>query len=321
MRTIAARVTTWCAVGCVLCGQSGPPAAEATAPEIPGVVAEGTKVQLIQTWDPSLGGEGPVAMPDGSVLFSQQNARKIIRVDKTGMVSTYLDTAPNQVLALAYDLKGRLIGTHRGQPTGVVVLTPMRSTLADTFEGQPFGRPNDLVVDRKGGVYFTDNSGPRPGQPPPPAGSKPGIYYIKPDGQVLRVSDALPQPNGIQLSPDEKVMYVGAGAASFVTALDVQADARVINPRDFAQVSEPGVPGGADGMAMDTAGRLYVAANGGIKVFSPRGGQPLGTIPMSVKPSNLAFAGPDRKTLFVVSARGALYKIVTQAEGVKGRAK
>jgi len=322
MRVIAAQMTAWCVVGSALVlGQAAQTPTDTTAPDIPGVVAGGTKVQLIQTWDAGLGGEGPVAMPDGSVLFTQQNARKVIKIDKNGTLSTYLDTAPNQVLALAYDLKGRLIGTHRGQPYGVVVLAPTRSTLADRFEGQVFGRPNDLVIDKKGGVYFTDNTGPRPEQPPPPPGSKPGVYYIKPDGQVLRVSDALVQPNGIQLSPDEKVLYVGAGSASVVTALDVQPDGRLSNPRDFGPVSEPGVSGGADGMAMDAAGRLYVAANAGIIVFSPKGGKPLGIIPMSIKPSNVAFAGSDRKTLYAVSARGAAFKIAMKAEGVKDRAK
>ena len=99
----------------------------------------------------------------------------------------------------------------------------------------------------------------------------------------------------------------------------MEADGRLSHARDFAQLSEPGTAGGADGMAIDSAGRLYVAANGGIKIFSIEG-RPLGTIPTAIKPRNLAFAGPDRKTLFIVT-RGAAYKVAMIAEGVKGRAK
>ncbi len=325
MRSHTALVSVWCVLGSMLVfGQAGgeiPATTEMTAPGIPGVVAAGTKVKVLHTWEPGLGGEGPVAMPDGSVVFTQQNQRKIVRLDKDGKASVYLDTQPYQILALAYDLKGRLIGTQRGDPSGVAVLSPTRAIVADKFEGQRFGRPNDLVVDAKGGIYFTDNTGPRAGEPPPPPSAKPGVYYIAPDGQVRLASDAIAQPNGIQLSPDGKVLYVGMGSAQFVKAFDVQPDGRAINPRDFAQLSVPGTPGGADGMAMDAAGRLYVTANGGVKVFSAQGGQPLGVIPTAVKPSNVTFAGVDRRTLFIVSARGAAYTVAMQVEGVKGRAK
>jgi gluconolactonase len=295
-------------------------APETIAPDIPGVVAGGTRVRVLQTWDPAQGGEGPVGAPDGSLLFSQQDLGKIFKIGPDGAFTVYLETKPNQILGLAYDMKGRLISTHRGEPNGIVALAPTRVVLADTFEGQPFGSPNDLVIDHKGGVYFTDNVSERRRPAGTPSGLKGAVYYITPNGGLLRVTEVPPNPNGIQLSPDGKTLYVDTGAAQFVMAFDVQADGRLNAARDFAKLSEPGVAGGADGMAMDAAGRLYVAANGGIKVFGREGGEPLGTIPISLKPRNLAFAGPDRKTLFVIT-RGAAYSVAMQAEGVKGRAK
>jgi gluconolactonase len=298
---------------------AAPSVAETTAPGIANVVAAGTRVRVIHTWEPTLGGEAPIAMPDGTLLYSQQDQHKIIRIDAAGNTSVYLDTTPNQVLGLAYDLKGRLIAAHRGEPNGLVVLAPTHAVLAEGFDGHAFASPNDLVVDRKGGVYFTDNVSEKvKGK----AGDKSveAVYYVPPDGHVLRVTETPAKPNGIQLSPDEKTLYVDSGPASFVTAFDVQPDGRVTNPREFAQLSAPGSAGGADGMAMDSAGRLYVASNGGIRVFAPDGGQPLGMIPISIKPRNLAFGGPSRKTLFVVT-RGAVYEIAMLSEGVKGRAK
>ena len=78
-----------------------------------------------------------------------------------------------------------------------------------------------------------------------------------------------------------------------------------------------GVSSGADGLAIDSQGRVYVAASTGVQVFSPQG-QHLGTIPLSRAPQNLAFAGPEKKTLYVVG-RGAAYRIAMLAEGFKDR--
>jgi gluconolactonase len=319
----AAYIGTWCLAGSMLAfAQSPAPApsvAETTAPGIPDVVAAGTRVRVIHTWEPTLGGEAPIAMPDGTLLYSQQDEHKIIKIDRDGKSSVYLDTTPNQVLGLAYDVKGRLIAANRGEPNGLLALAPARAVLAEAFDSHAFASPNDLVVDRKGGVYFTDNVSEKV-KGKAADNSVEAVYYVRPDGHVLRVTETPAKPNGIQLSPDEKVLYVDSGPASFVTAFDVQPDGRVTNPREFAQLSAPGSAGGADGMAMDSAGRLYVASNGGIKVFGPAGGQPLGMIPTSIKPRNLAFGGADRKTLFVVT-RGAVYQIAMLSEGVKGRAK
>jgi gluconolactonase len=326
MKSFGGVLGVWCVMSsALLVGQSAattPSAAETTAPDIPGVVAGGTRVQVLQSWEPALGGEAPVSMPDGSLLFSQQDLGRIIKIGSDGTFSTYLDTKPNQVLGLAYDLKGRLIAAHRGQPNGLLVLAPERSVLAESFEGQNFSSPNDLVIDQRGGVYFTDNvseKATKAGGSAATAKPVEAVYYRTAAGQVLRVTEQPARPNGIQLSPDGKVLYVDSGSASFVTAFDVDGDGRLSHARNFAQLSDPGTAGGADGMAIDSAGRLYVAANGGIKVFGADG-RALGTIPTSIKPRNLAFAGPDRKTLFIVT-RGAAYKVAMLSEGVKGRAK
>ena len=300
-------------------GQVPPPPTK-TAPDIPGVVAAGTKIEPILTYDRSLGGEGPLPTPDGGMLFCQQDQGKILKIDKDGHVSTYLEKT-NRTVGLGYDREGRLVGTG-GVPPGLVVLAPTRSVLADAFEGVPIGRPNDLVVDSSGGIYFTDTLVENPGPPPPP-GRKPTVFYRKPNGQLMKVTENVTRPNGIQLSPDEKVLYVANPPGEFVIAFDVQADKSVRNQRDFARLvgptGEPGPNGGADGLAVDAAGRLYVASTAGVQVFSPAG-QALGIIPVPFKPANLAFGGPNKKTLFIVG-RGGAYKIQMLAEGLKNRAK
>jgi len=281
---------------------------EAIAPDIPGVIKGGTKVVLLR--DGFNGTEGVISMPDGSVLFTEQDANKILKVDKNDNISTYLENT-NRTVGLAYDHKGRLIGTQSREPM-VGVLAPTREVLADKFAGQPLVRPNDLVIDKKGGIYFSDPiPNPQAAFREPPAGRKPLLFYLRPDGQVMKLTEEL-TPNGVQLSPDEKTLYATNGTR--IMAFDVQPDGSVTNPRTFAM-------SGGDGLAIDNAGRLYAAVAGvrGIRVFSPQG-QDLGTIPSGTPPQSVGFAGPGKKTLYIVG-RGALYKTQMIAEGIKGRAK
>lgn len=317
-------------VACVLCaaslsGQGGPPPIvksppDTTAPDIPGVVAGGTKVRLIRDLFQST--EGPIAMPDGSLLFTEQDAGdgQLVRIDRDDKISTYLENT-NRTIGLAYDHKGRLIGAQSRIPR-VGVLSPTRMTLAEAFEGVPIVFPNDLVVDKQGGVYFTDQLQTR-FRPVPAGRTKPFIFYIRPNGTLVKVSEEVASPNGITLSPDEKVLYVANGQT--IAAFDVQPDGTVKNFRTHAALvglnrNAQGQPqGGADSICMDSAGRLYAATPVGVQVFSAQG-QHLGTIPIPLPPQAPAFAGPDKKTLYVVG-RGAVYKVAMLAQGVMGRAK
>ena len=86
-----------------------------------------------------------------------------------------------------------------------------------------------------------------------------------------------------------------------------------------SQTPAGGFNSGADGLAIDSSGRLYVVSTGGVHVFSPKGDL-LGTIPLSLAGQNIAFAGPDKKTLYIVG-RGSAFKVRLLAEGYKGRAK
>ena len=282
---------------------------DTTAPDIPGVVRGGTKVQLIRDLFHST--EGPIAMPDGSLLFTEQDAGdgRLVRIDKDGNISTFVDNT-NRTIGLAYDPKGRLIGTQSNIPR-IGVLYPTRMTIAEEVDGLPLVAPNDLVADKKGGIYFTDPLGSR-FRPTPAARTTPLILYIRPDGKLVKASEQVERPNGITLSPGEDVLYAANGPT--VSAFDVQPDGTLRNFRTFVTL----VGGNADSMCIDAAGRLYVAA-GGVQVFSPQG-QHLGTIPTPLPPQATAFAGPDKKTLYVVG-RNAAWKVQMLTEGHKGRAK
>jgi gluconolactonase len=324
-RTVAIFCVLWTvsAVAPAYAGQapaSPPPASDTIAPGIPGVVAGGTKVTVIKEGFPST--EGPIALPDGSVVFTEPTANRISAIDKNDNVSTFLENT-NGSNALAFDSRGRLISvqTTPGR-SGVGVIYPKGSEamLASNFQG----RPNDLTVDKKGGAYFTVPVA-QPGDASPATPFVPAVYYMSPGGgTATRVAVDIELPNGILLSRDERTLYVNNTRGEYLLAFDVQADGQLRNRRNFAKYegvtrTDAGVASGADGLAIDNDGRVYAATAAGVQVFSAEG-KHLGTIPVSRSPQNLAFAGPDKKTLYIVG-RGAAYKVQMLAQGFHGRAK
>jgi len=301
---------------------------EVTVTAIPGVVAAGAKWQLV--WQGPDNADGIVGTADGGVLFAQEQPSRVRKLDANGGDSIYLENTHGSG-ALAIDAQGRILAVERtctdpglaatappcAEPTAVGILAPVPKVLADRFEGKPLGRLNDLVVDRKGGVYFTVG----------------GAYYASSAGLVTSLGDNI-RANGIMLSPDEKIVYVTNGMT--ILAFDIQPDGSVRNRRDFGKL-EGG--GGGDGMAVDAAGRLYVTTGPGVQVLSPEG-KYLGLLPTPRSVISVAFSGPDKKILYVVGS-GALdadgkehtvpagvrnnaksiFKISMLSQGYKGRAK
>jgi gluconolactonase len=153
----------------------------------------------------------------------------------------------------------------------------------------------------------------------------PAVYHADPAGKVTKIAEGIARPNGLMLSPDEKTLYVNDTAGESMLAFDVAASGATSNRRAFAKYPTvtTGAGGalnsGADGLAVDAEGRLYCAAQGGVHVFS-RTGELLGTIPISLQPQNLAFAGPDKRTLYIVG-RGSAFKVRLLSPGFAGRAK
>ncbi|MFZ5528498.1 MAG: SMP-30/gluconolactonase/LRE family protein [Pseudomonadota bacterium] len=312
--------------------QQAPSAVGTVTTGIPGVVASGAAIELIK--EGFSGTEGPVALPDGSFAFTETQAARITRIAPDGAISTLLENT-NGANGLGFGAHGELYAVQVLQPRVGIIHPPERAkTLVERYEGAGFGRPNDLVVSQLGHVYFTDSGANRTA---PPAGAapaaakteqpptnKPAVYRIGNDGSVKRLANDIERPNGIQLSPDEKVLYVANTAGEYVLAYDLADDGTLGAKREFAKLAgyrqtDTGWSSGADGLAVDARGRLYVASTAGIQVFSPEG-QALGIITLPKAPQNIAFAGPGKRTLYAVG-RGAAYRIATLTAGYAGRAK
>ena len=180
--------------------------------------------------------------------------------------------------------------------------------LIESYNGKPLISPNDLIVDAGGGIYFTD-PGPRPIVPSRPT----NVYYL-PAGakEPILIDDQNPRPNGLTLTLDGRTLLVDNTIGPVVFAFDVQSDGTVKNRRRFLQLQD--IPAdkesGADGMAIDREGRIYVTSVVGIQVFDPSG-KYLGRLRGA---RNLAFGGPDKRTLYLTAADG-LFRLKMLSQG------
>jgi gluconolactonase len=316
------------------------PAAVGVALDIPGVVKGGTTIERIKEGFNGL--DDPIRLMDGTLVFSEPGTRRLHKLDTKTNQSSVLVAESNESHGVSQDSKGRLISAQAldgSTRIGVIYPPGSQAVLADNFEGKPFSRPNDVIVAKSGAVYFTEpgltaqqaealvkKQGGKPLAPRLP----PAVYFIPPGGKAIRIEDKLIRPNGISLSRDEKTLYVSDSNGEHITAWDIQPDGQVRNRRNFGTLTGRstrdnglgGVKTFADGMTIDSEGRLYVATGGGIEVLGPKG-EHVGTIPVKCLPAdcqNVAFGGPEKKTLYVAGA-GSLYRVEMIARGFAGRAK
>jgi gluconolactonase len=293
------------------------------APDIPGVIAGGTMPEVVVKGLTS--SDDPMWLPNIGLVFSESRANRIVRLDEHDQPVTFVGNLHNP-LGMTFDSQGRLISLQT-QPgfTGPRVVWPSgkERIVADNYQGKSFGRPNDIVADLKGGVYFTDIPPDRKVMPP-------AVYYVPPGGAAIRVAEGITTPNGLQLSHDEKTLYVNDTGGINIYAFDVQPDGRLANRRVFAtyvgrdQTLAPNAApmSRADGLVTDDDGRLYALTEAGIEVLSPTG-QALGVIPLwciTRRCQNLSFGGPDKRTLYVAGG-GTLLRIAMRSRGFGGRAK
>jgi len=284
-------------------------------PDIAGVTSAGNAIELLASERD--GSEGPLALPDGSLLYTEARVQRIVRIGTDQQLNTFLEnTGGANALAAAED--GSLVAVLQTPPAvGIVYPEAQKKILADGFEGKPFTRPNDITRGRNGDVFFTDSA-----QNATPESGGPAVYRINAAGDIQRIIDDIERPNGITLSKDERTLFVANTLGQHVLAYELHADGSIGAQREFAALAGWNAAektSGADGLAVDDEGRLYVTSNAGVEVFDTTGAA-LGVIALPVKPQNIAFAGADKSWLYVVG-RGAAYRLPVLTPGLSTRAK
>jgi len=247
------------------------------------------------------------------LLFSDIPANRIYKWSPDKVLTVFRDPSGNSN-GLTYDRESRLIACEHGnRRLSRIEKVGSYTVLADRFRGKRLNSPNDVVVKSDGAIYFTD----------PPYGIIPeeqelpfqGVFRFKPETKELTLLvDDFEKPNGLAFSPDETVLYVAdSSTRRHVRTFDVKDDGTLGNSRLFAEIRS-NLPGNPDGMKVDVEGHPYVAAAGGVWVFS-QDGKHLGTIRTPEIPSNCAFGDEDWKTLFI-TARTSVYHIRLSVPGI-----
>jgi gluconolactonase len=277
--------------------------------QIPGVIAPGVETELAQ--EGFIFTEGPVGTPDGGLYFSDIRPNKIFRLEPDGKIVLVREQT-NGANGLAVTKDGELFAAEGdGKRISKRSRDGTITTVTEGSEGRPLLSPNDLILDAKGGIYITD-PGPRPVVP-----GRPTYVYYLPAGakQPIVIDDKIARPNGLTLTLDGKTLIVDDTLGPSIFAYDVQGDGSVTNKRTFAQLRDipEGKESGADGLALDRDGRVYITTVAGVQVFDTKG-QYLGTIKVPRQPANVAFAGLDKRTLYI-TAREGLYRVKMLSQG------
>lgn len=276
--------------------------------------------------------EGPAFHRDGSVYFSDIANNRIVRLAPGATDPTTFLQPSGRANGLMFDSHGFLLaceGNERGGLGGrrlsrIDVVSGQRTVIVDRFEGKRFNSPNDLCIDERGRIYFTD-----PYYGPDRDGLEmdtEGVYRVNNDGtELVRIlgAEQVSRPNGIAISPDQKTLYVVDNhplkpvRKLWAFALDEEGDPT----GDRKEFYDWGKGRGGDGMCLDSQGNLYVTGGadrtyvnqntdnpGGVYVFTPEGKfKGVIKIPEDMV-TNCCFGDADLKTLYVTAGK-TLWKV------------
>lgn len=253
--------------------------------------------------------EGPLWHPDDAWFFVDIRTNALYRMVLGQRPELVRRTEGGN--GTTFDLQGRLINCEgegkrltRTEPDGTV------TTLVEHFAERRFNRPNDVICHSSGALFFTDPSYRVPlGERELDA----AVYRVDPDGAVHQVA-MVEYPNGLALSADERTLYVANTRwTQYIHAIELDAAGTMVRRRIFADMSAEG-SGVPDGMKLDAAGRVFCTGTGGVWVFAPDG-RKLGVIETPEVCANIAFGGPDLRTL-LLTASTSIYSLRVKTPGL-----
>jgi len=273
-----------------------------------GIIAKGAALEKVSAQFSFT--EGPVADRSGAIYFTDQPNNKIWRYNLNGTLTEF-KSASGRANGLDIDARGNIVACA-DEHNEIWSITPSGAVtvLLTDLGGKKLNGPNDLWIDKKGGIYFTDpyyqrNYWTRTG----PDIDQQNVYYLPRGARQPRVVTAeLVKPNGIVGSADGRLLYVADIKDNKTYRFTVNRDGTLSGKMVF-------VARGADGITLDEKGNLYLSGNG-ITVFDPSGRQ-IAHIPVPEKwTANVCFGGRNRDLLFM-TAGTSIYTLRMQVKGVK----
>jgi gluconolactonase len=248
--------------------------------------------------------EGPASDAEGNVFFSDIPNNRIHKWSLDGKLSTFRENSGG-ANGLYVDKKGNVLACE-GNGRQMVSIDPKGNVtvLADKYQDKRFNSLNDLWLDPKGGIYFTD---PRYGPRNDLEQDGEHVYYLSPDRKkIIRVISDMVRPNGIIGTADGKLLYVADHGGNKTFIYTINKDGTLSNKKLFA-------PEGSDGMTIDNEGNVYLTTKV-VAVYNSKG-QKIETIDVPEGPANVCFGGKDSRTLFI-TARTSLYLLRMRVKGI-----
>lgn len=254
--------------------------------------------------------EGPAVNKQGDIYFTDQPNDKIWKYDVNGKLSLFMDKT-GRSNGLYFDKKGNIISCA-DEKDELWAISPSKkvTVLLSDYEGKKLNGPNDLWIDPKGGIYFTDPFYPRDYWTRKTPDIKEQKVYYLPKGKKAAVvaDDSVVKPNGIVGTPDGKYLYVADIEAGKTYRYRINPDGSLTDKQLF-------VSQGSDGMTLDSEGNLYITGQG-VTIYDNTG-KKLGNIPIPTHwTGNVCFGGKDRKTLFITASE-AIYTLQMRVKGVE----
>ena len=256
--------------------------------------------------------EGPVwDEANNRLLFSDIPTNKIYSWSSDQGVSIYRSPS-NFSNGLTFDKNGNLVACeHQSRSISVQNRNNKVTILANSYKGMKLNSPNDVIVAKDGSILFSDPIyGLRDGMGGPAEQELPfqGIFRLPPGGNGLElISDTFERPNGLVLSPDEKILFINDTVRQHIRVFNIANDWEVSGGQIWSELWDDKVVGRPDGMKVDTLGNLFSTGPGGIWVFD-KNAELLGRIFFPDKTSNLAWGDQDWKSLFITSS-SVVYRI------------
>ena len=272
------------------------------------LIASGATLQLISNQFSFT--EGSSVDKKGNIFFTDQPNDKIWKYDTDGKLSVFLDKT-GRSNGTYFDHKGNLLtcADGRNEIWSIDKNGKVKILLKD-YEGHRLNGPNDLWVDKKDGIYFTDPYYQRPyweRKSPDIKGEK--VYYLpKAKKQPIVVAEDLLQPNGIVGTPDGKYLYVA-------DIKDRKTYRYTINKDGSLSDKQLVIEQGSDGMTLDERGNIYLTGNG-VTIYNKDGKKIMNISVPSKWTANVCFGGKDRKTLFITASE-SIYTIAMNVKGVE----
>lgn len=296
--------------------------------------------------------EGPAVGPDGCIYFSDipmgKDKGMILKFDPKTKATTVFTDDSHKSNGLTFDLDGHLVACEGADDGGRGIArwnvkTKERTVLADKFKGKKFNAPNDVALDSKGRIYFSD---PKYVGPEAREQEFRSVYRVDKDGTVTEITHEVVKPNGVALSPDEKTLYVAEHdngtdridptapapkkGPMKIYAFPLGADGLVSGPKK--EIYDFGEQSGCDGMTIDAAGNIYLTSRGlkrpGVLVITPAGKElafiPTGEPnqkdgdpknPVVGLPSNVEFGLGDEINVLYITVDLSLFRIPLKAKG------